>query len=228
MSPAVRRAAEVLKSGAIGRPLAASIYCPVTAFGSRMPSTQSWSLDPANGATLASVVGGHTLEMAISVLGGIDQLAALPTIMCKDVRLDDPAGSATRCTADHLLIHARLVSGWALSVEIAGSRFSGNTFQFKIVGTEGELDMGGNHPAGRQSSDLTLSGSVTFEQSVRKVAPGLEGSASNVAELYAGFAQDLAGGTHMTSDFDHAVRIHRLIDLVDRAGATGGRHTPRR
>ncbi|MFD1556639.1 Gfo/Idh/MocA family oxidoreductase [Paraburkholderia silviterrae] len=228
MSPAVRRAAEVVKSGAIGRPLAASIYCPISAFGPRVPSTQSWSLDPANGTTLVSVAGGHTLDMAISVLGSIDQLAALPTIMFKEVQLDNPAGTATRCTADHLLIHARLVSGCALNVELAGSRAPGSAFQFRIVGTEGELVMGGNHPVGLQASDLTLSGSVPFEQPARQGAPGLEGPAINVAELYASFAHDLTGGANMTPNFDHAVRIHRLIDLVDRAGATGGRQTPRR
>lgn len=93
--------------------------------------------------------------------------SALP--MPRSVRTP-PVGTPARSAADHLLIHARLLNGCALNVEIAGSHSPDSELQFRIVGTEGELVMGGNHWAGPHASDLTLSGFVPFEWPLRKAA----------------------------------------------------------
>ena len=223
MSPAVRRAAELVKGGAIGRPLTASIYCPSPGLGPTVHSSLSYFGDPNTGSTLASIVGGHTLDIAISILGGIDHLAVLSTIMFEDVRLIDPPGRTTRTSADHLLIQAGLVNGCALNVELAGNRPLGTVFQFRIVGTEGELVLRGDHPFGPQASDLKLEGTVPFEPPEAKVAPRLEGPPVNIAEMYARFGRDIQSGRKSTPDFAHASRMHRLIDSINLGGATGER-----
>ena len=223
MNPAVRRAADLVKAGAIGRPLTASIYSPCFALGPTVPTSFLYFGDPNNGATLVSIVGGHTLDIAISVLGGVEHLAVLSTIMFKDIQLIDPPGKATRTSADHLLIQARLLNGCALSVEVAGNRPPGNVYRFRIVGTEGELVLRGDAPIGPQAADLKLEGTVPFDPPVPKVAPHLKGPPINVAELYASFAHDIQSGRNSTPDFAHASRMHRLIDALNRAGATGER-----
>jgi predicted dehydrogenase len=223
MNPAVRRAAELVKAGAIGRPLTASIYAPLPVLGPTVPASLSFFGDPASGANLTSIMGGHTLDIAISVLGGVDHLAVLPTIMFKDIQLTDPPGKATRTLADHLLIQARLSSGCALHVELAGNRPPGSVYQFRIVGTEGELVLRGDHPIGPQASDLRLEGTVPFDPPETKVAPRLEGPPINIAEMYARFGRDIQTGRKSTPDFAHAARMHRLIDSINRGGATGER-----
>jgi predicted dehydrogenase len=223
MNPAVRRATELVKAGAIGRPLTASIYTPIPNLGPTVPSSLSYFGDPNSGATLTSIVGGHTLDIAISVLGGIEYLAVLPTIMFRHVHLVDPSGNLTRTEADHLLIQARLLNGCALNVEIAGNRPPGSLYQFRIVGTEGELVLRGDHPIGPQASDLKLEGTIPFDPPEPKVAPRLEGPPINIAEMYANFARDIQRGRKSTPDFAHAARMHRLIDSIHRGGVTGER-----
>jgi len=223
MSPAVRRAAELVQAGVIGRPLTASIYSPTPNLGPIVPASLSYFGDPNSGATLTSIVGGHTLDIAIRVLGGLDHLAVLPTIMFEHIQLIDPPGTATRTTADHLLIQARLLNGCALDVEIAGNRPPGSVYQFRIVGTEGELVLRGDHPFGPQTSDLKLEGTVPFDPPEPKVAPHLQGPPINIAEMYASFGRDIQTGGKYTPDFGHAARMHRLIDSLNRGGATGER-----
>ena len=225
MNPAVRRAAELVKAGAIGRPLTASIYCPSLALGPTVPSSLSYFGDPNTGSTLASIVGGHTLDIAISVLGGLEHLAVLSTTMFKDIDLIDPPGKATRTSADHLLIQARLLNGCALNVELAGNRPPGSAYHFRIVGTLGELLLRGDHPYGPQASDLTLEGTVSFDPPEPKVVPHLVGPSINVSEMYASLGRDIQSGRRSgsTPDFAHALQMHRLIDSLHRGGTSGER-----
>ena len=223
MNPAVRRAAALVKAGAIGRPLTATVYSPSFALGPIVPSWLSYFGDPNSGATLTSINAAHTFDIAIGILGGIDHLAVLPTIMFKDIQLIDPPGKVTRISPDHLLIQARLSNGCALNVEIAGNRPPGSVYQFRIVGTQGELVLRGYHPHGAQSSDLDLEATIPFDPPERKVAPRLEGTPINIAEMYARFARDIQTGQRSTPDFAHAARMHRLIDALDRGGVTGER-----
>jgi predicted dehydrogenase len=39
--------------------------------------------------------------------------------------------------------------------------------------------------------------------------------------MYARFGRELAGGARSLPDFDHAVRLHRLLDAIRMAAETG-------
>src|SRR2546428_4004480 len=54
----------------------------------------------------------------------------------------------------------------------------------------------------------------------------LHGPATNVAQAYARFARDYREGTHLCPTFDDAVTRHRMLDAIEKAAATGQRHTP--
>ncbi|MCG7609876.1 MULTISPECIES: hypothetical protein [Mycobacterium] len=51
---------------------------------------------------------------------------------------------------------------------------------------------------------------------------GLHIPARNVAALYTAFAHDLAEGTTLAPSFGDAVRLHRLVDRIDRSASTAG------
>lgn len=223
MSPAARRAAQLVRDGRIGRPLTASIYSPNGSYGPRFLSDYAYLMDPANGANLTAILGGHTMDLAISVLGGVRSIAAQTTIMFEDVELIDPPGRLRRETPDHLLVQARCENGCSVGIEVAGNRPEGSAFSFKIVGTEGELTLTGGHRHGYQSSDLTLEGTIRFDPPEPHATSGLEGSPINVAELYRAFGRDIRTGSHSVRDFDHAARLTRLVRAVGIAGETGER-----
>src|SRR6201997_1039851 len=118
VNPAARRAAELIAAGAIGRPLTARIYSSTAGFAPRLPATHAYLNKIESGANLISIMGGHTLDLAIMVLGGIDSINALTTLQHPTVTLTDTGEQIQRTAPDHLLVQARMISGCALSVEV--------------------------------------------------------------------------------------------------------------
>ena len=146
MNPAARRAAELIAAGAIGRPLTARIFSSTAGFAPRLPATYAYLNKIESGANLITILGGHTLDLAILVLGGIDSLDALTTLQHPTVTLTDTGEQIHRTAPDHLLVQARMSSGCALAVEVAGDRAPDTPFTFEVVGTDGGLLLAGGHP----------------------------------------------------------------------------------
>jgi predicted dehydrogenase len=103
LSPAARRARQLVRDGAIGRPLSARIVSTSPVGGPQMPSVYAYLNDPQNGANLSTILGGHTLDLAISVLGKITQIDALSAIHFPSVELIDTNERVERQTPDQLL-----------------------------------------------------------------------------------------------------------------------------
>ncbi len=226
MNPTARRAAELIAAGAIGRPLTARIFSTTAGFAPRLPAAYAYLNKIESGANLITILGGHTLDLAILVLGGIDSLDALTTLQHPTVTLTDTGEQIQRTAPDHLLVQARMISGCALAVEVAGDRPPDTPFTFEIVGTDGGLLLTGGHPNGFQAGRLTLR--LNGEpQSVDEPRDTLPAAAVNVAAMYCRLAQDISSGEHTTPDFDHAVRLTHLIDDVMQSANTGHRLTQR-
>ena len=62
LNPAVRRAAELLSSGKIGRPLNARIASATTGFGSEIHSSHDLFNKVVSGANLLTITAGYTLD----------------------------------------------------------------------------------------------------------------------------------------------------------------------
>jgi predicted dehydrogenase len=77
VNPAARRAAELIAAGAIGRPLTARVFSSTAGFAPRLPAAYTYLNKVESGANLITIMGGHTLDLAILVLGGIDSLDAV-------------------------------------------------------------------------------------------------------------------------------------------------------
>ena len=224
MNPAARRAAELIAAGAIGRPLTPRIFSSTAGFAPRLPATHAYLNKIESGANLITILGGHTLDLAILVLGGIDSLDALTTLQHPTVTLTDTGEQIQRTAPDHLLVQARMISGCALAVEVAGNRAPDTPFTFEVVGTDGGLLLAGGHPNGFQAGRLTVS--LNGErQRVDEPPDTLPAAAVNVAAMYCALARDISSGEHTTPDFDHAVRLTHLIDDVVQSANTGHRLT---
>src|ERR1700741_4392268 len=71
LNPAVRRAAQLVSSGKIGRPLNARVVSPTIGYGPELPSSYDYFNNASSGATLLPVLVGHTLDLVEAVLGPI-------------------------------------------------------------------------------------------------------------------------------------------------------------
>src|SRR5207237_2801154 len=71
LNPAVRRAAELVSSGSIGRPLNARIVSTNVGIGPEMPSSYDFYNKTSSGANTLTISGGHTLDLVEAILGAI-------------------------------------------------------------------------------------------------------------------------------------------------------------
>ena len=221
INPAVRRAHDLIMDGSIGVPLTAHVLSTTEGHGVALPSAYAYLCDPANGATMSTILTGHTLDLAIYLLGGIENLQAMTTTKFPEVQLTDVGGHVPRLTADSLAIQARFTNGCLFSAEIDGGRPADTPFVFQVIGTKGSLSLRGGHPYGFQAGEIALDATIKFKAPDLPAAPQLRGSLLNVGEQYARFALDLQRNQHTVPDFFHAVQLHQLIRSVGVAAETG-------
>ena len=224
-NPAARRAAELVSSGRIGRPLTATIVSPTLGFGPEMPVAHDLFNKSSSGANLLTINGGHTLDLVEAVLGPIVEVDARSEIRWPLVKLTETGQQSARETADYVGIVGKTRSGAAFTVRLeAGVPLDSVRFSFKVTGSHGWLSLTSNHPYGFQAGDLQLTSNIALNALDRvAVSGGFMGAAINVGQLYAQLARDLDAGTYKTPGFQHALHNARLIDAVRRAADLGAR-----
>jgi len=225
LNPAVRRAAQLISSGKIGRPLNARIVSTNVGFGPELPSSYDYFNKKSSGANLLTINAGHTLDMLEAVLGPIIEVDARTEILWPVVRLTDTGEESLRETADHVAVLGKTLSGAAFTADIHGGVAPQDTrSSFEIRGSEAWLSLTSDHPYGFQSGDLKLTSNIPFATPEEPaISGGFMGAAINVGEVYAHLVRDLHVGTYSTPDFGHALHNARLIDAVRRAAEQGER-----
>lgn len=209
-NPAAKRARDLIVSDAIGRLLSARIYSGTVAFGPQTAAVEAYLEEAENGATLVTIHAGHALDIAIAVLGGLADISALGTTQYPEIQIGDRHHA--RSLFDHFLVQARLASGAALSVEVAGGRPPDTPFRFEVTGETGTLVLEGGAPRGFQSGRLQLSVNGEPQSIAEGEAASMPDTAANVAGVYAALRDDILQGTSTAPDFDHAVRLAALIE----------------
>jgi len=224
-NPAVRRAAELLSSGKIGRRLNARIVSTTSGFGPEMPSIYDYFNKTSSGANLLTITAGHTLDVVEAVLGAIVEVDARTEILWPAVRLTDIGEESLREVADHVDVLGKTRSGAVFTADVnAGVAPEDVRFSFEIRGSEGWLSLTSDHPYGFQAGDLKLRSNVAFVPPEEPaVSGGLMSAAINVGEVYAHLVRDLHAGTYSTPGFEHALHNARLIEAVRRAAERGER-----
>ena len=226
-NPAVRRAAELVSSGRIGRPLNARIISSTVAFPPEMPAAQEYYIKLSSGANLLTIAGGHTLDVVEAVLGQIIEVDARTEIRWPSVTLRETGAQSVRETADYVGILGKTASGAAFTAEIeAGMPPDQVRFSFEVRGSDGWLSLTSSHPGGVQIGDIKLSSTVAFaEPDAPAISDKNMETAINVGEIYAQLARDLREGTYRTPGFLAALRNSRLVEAV-RHSAERGVRTP--
>ncbi|MBW8755728.1 MAG: Gfo/Idh/MocA family oxidoreductase [Sphingomonadales bacterium] len=214
---AVRHAAGLVRQGAIGRPLTLRVVSSTAGWGAIAPPHYAYLQDRRNGATLATIAGGHTLAMVEAVVGAYEEVSARNSILRSRVEIAGTGKVVERTCADHMLIHGGHASGCISNVEIAADENA--PLRFELRGTEGRLEIRGHHPGGYQCCDLTVVTSPASEPQPASKLIGLEGAAINVGQLHADFASDIRCGTRTVPDFEVAVGLTRLLDAIEVASA---------
>ena len=223
-NPAARKARALLDAAAIGRVLSANMLSTAMAFGPQVEAPMAFAEKVENGTTLVTIQGGHTIDLAIAVLGELGEATALATTQYPKVRIGENPAPEPRLTPDHILVQARMASGAPLTVEVAGGRPPEATpFRFEVIGERGSLVLEGGAPRGFQSGRLRLLLNGEEQAVAEDESAGMIDTAANVAGVYASLRDDINNGSSTALGFDHAVRLTRLIDDMLESSRTGQR-----
>ena len=220
-SPVVRRARQLIASGALGRVLSVSTYSATAGFGPDVPAPYVYLEDPANFANLVTIQGAHTVDLAVAVAGPLGEANALATAQYPEITADGER--RRRTTFDHLLVQASLAAGGTVAVEVAGGRSPQTPFHLKVVGEKATLRLDGGAARGFQSGRMTLSLDGRRQQVEEGELADMPDAAANVAGVFAALRDDIAGGTYTVAGFDHAVRLTRLMSDLLASSDTGTR-----
>jgi predicted dehydrogenase len=220
-SPAVCEAIRLVRTGAIGKPKIIRVFSPTAGWGHEVPPFYAYLQDKRNGATLETIAGGHTLATVEAIVGRYLEVDARKTTHIENVRIQGTGKTVQRTCADHMMILGSHDSGCVSSVEVIGGT-AGSHFVLELIGEHGWLKITGVHPGGYQLANLQLQTSVPT-QSTQSAAPDLKGPPANVAAAYAQLAFDIRHNEYTTPDFNAAVLLTRLLDIIDVASRSGQR-----
>jgi predicted dehydrogenase len=225
LNPGVRRAAQLISSGRIGRPLNARIVSTNIGFGPELPSSYDYFNKTSSGANLLTINVGHTLDLVEAILGPIIEVDARTEILWPAVKLTDTGEESLRETADHVSVLGKTQSGAVFTADIYGGVGAHDTrSSFEVRGSRAWVSLTSDHPYSFQAGDLKLHSNVGFAApDEAAVSGGFMGAAINVGEVYAHLVRDLRAGTYNTPGFEHALHNARLIEAVRRAGERGER-----
>lgn len=219
-TPATRRAAQLVRDGAVGEPLSLNVISPTAGWGRVMPEFYAYLQDRSNGATLLTIPGGHTMATIESIVGAYVEVTATGSALCPTVTISGSDRTIERTGFDHLVVIGRHASGCVSTLEVVGGTAT-TPFRFELRGTGGSLTLSGGHVGGFQAGALSVSTEPPSGPSPQAAAPGLSGPPVNVSEMYARLARDIADNQWSAPDFDAAVRLHVLLDAVDLSAAEG-------
>lgn len=224
-NPSLRRAAELITAGAIGRPLTARIVSTSAGFGPAFPAAYDYFNKAQAGANLSTITVAHTLDALEAVLGAITEVEARSAILFPDVKLIDTGETSSRETADQVTVLGLAGEGCTFVADVNGGiAQEDSTFLMEVRGTGGWLKLSGGFPFGFQAADLVLTSSAPFDPpEPAAVGANAPQTAINVGEVYSALGRDIREGTSTVADFGHAVRNSRLIAAVSEAARTGMR-----
>ena len=227
-APALRYLRDLIKDGYVGRVLSTSLIASGGNWGPSVRAGRDYQLHPEGGATMLTIPFAHTVDALAMVLGGFTELSATMATVRSRVR-DEVSGESVPMTApDQIAVTGELAGGAVASLHLRGGTSPATDFLWEINGTEGTLVVNAADPL-FWIAKLTLRGSRTgslerLSVPTRYELPQLAGRSAepsyNVAHAY---ARHLKGDL---PDFAHALRVHRVLDAVQRSADTGTRVHP--
>jgi len=230
-SPTIRQLRKMVDHGYVGQVLSASLYNVAPFWGKVIFST--YAADLRNGANLLTIPGGHCLDALTHILGDFASVSAEVATLIPEGNALDTGKTLRKNSPDHIAVSGRLKSGALVSASFLGAYPARPCFELRITGTEGVLNIVGNGLPG--SSLLRVSGAQGKGEELQPIAIAAgaeayfgidpESPAFTMAHAYQQAARALRGEESSLGDFDHGVKIHRLLDAILTAAKSGTRQT---
>ncbi|MNO12519.1 1,5-anhydro-D-fructose reductase [compost metagenome] len=232
-APAINYVKDLLAEGYVGKVLSANFKLSIDGLGGVADKASAYLFDRKIGGNLLTIVGGHNLDAFTYMLGEFTELSAVTAQQFPEVELVDIQKIIQKTTDDQILITGKMTNGAAVSVHIQGGVKHQTGLTLEIFGDKGTIVLSapasiqfGSHqlrgagPTDKELHELTIPDSYYWGPESLKNDSGF---VLNVAQAYSKFAQDIQEGTSLTPSFTDAVKLHQLLDAVEKAAQTGER-----
>ncbi|WP_159979124.1 MULTISPECIES: Gfo/Idh/MocA family protein [unclassified Novosphingobium] len=230
-APAFRYLRDLLAQDYVGKVQSVSLVASGMAWGAYVDQANAYSLDEKIGATMLTIPFGHTMAALDMVLGLPVEVSARIEYLRREATVVETGETLPLTAPDQVLVQGIYDGGAPLSVHFRGGMSRGTNLLLEINGTEGDIQVTGlcGHV---QMFPVALAGGRGDAQALEPLPvpdsylDGValeEGVARNVAYAYRSVARDIRGATGEFRSFEDALRIHRVIDAVERAARSGGR-----
>ncbi|WP_141501065.1 Gfo/Idh/MocA family protein [Paenibacillus luteus] len=232
-APAVQYVKDLLADGYVGKVLSANLKISIDGMGGVSDKSNAYLFDRKIGGNLLTIVGGHNLDAFTHMLGDFTELSALTAQQFPEVELVDIKKVIKKTTDDQIMITGKLTSGAAAIVHIQGGVKHQKGLTIEIFGDKGTIVL--SAPASIQFGSHQLRGAGPTDNELRELtipdayywAPlslkNDSGFVLNMAQAYRKFAQDIQEGTSLAPNFEDAVKLHQLLDAVEKSAQTGER-----
>lgn len=232
-APAVQYVKDLLAEGYVGKVLSANLKISIDGMGGVGDKSSAYLYDRKVGGNLLTIVGGHNLDAFTYMLGDFTELSATTAQQFPEVELVDIQKVIEKTTDDQIMITGKLTNGAAASVHIQGGVKHQTGLTLEIFGDNGTIVL--SAPASIQFGSHQLRGAGSTDNELRELtipdayysAPHSlyndSGYVLNMAQAYSKFAKDIQEGTTLAPTFADAVKLHQLLDAVEKSAQTGER-----
>ena len=228
--PVLLRLKELVTEGYLGQVLS----CTMTTFVDgtiHLQSRTMWEADKKNGAHALSIGCGHTLDALAFCIADFDQISSQVTTELKERWVGDKNSNVEVTAPDHILINGKLINGAAVSATVAYVPWFGSGWKMEVYGSAGALVASSDsYP---QISRPRLKGAKKTDDSLQDIPIPKDltwipqevpqGPPFNVAQMFRRFAKGINTGQPVQPDFEHAVKLHRLLETVESSSESGQR-----
>jgi predicted dehydrogenase len=225
LAPHNRYLRDLLADGYVGKLRSVRMHVSMNYFQALRSQALRWTAPAENFSSVIAIYAGHFLDMLFQAVGRPTEVSALLVNQFPKVTIAGTGEVIPTTNPDQLLLSARLAGSAVLSVHIEGGKRNGSGVQIDITGDQGDIRITNISAFGDVGDDYVIEGAhgdnlplapLEIPASYDWLPPsGLPSAVLELANLYAAFARDPIAGTHDAPDFDDAVWLHRLFDLME-------------
>jgi predicted dehydrogenase len=224
--PTIRYARDLVAQGYVGEVLTANLSVMGQAVLER-GAGRIWQGVRANGANPLTIQGGHAIDALRFILGELVEVSARMATRITEWHDEDSGDAIPVDAPDNITVAGRVESGAEIAIQIASVPLQSTGTRLEIYGREGALFLTARSP---NIGPNQLHGASGGGELAELVAPDEylvvpegtpPGSPRNVAYEYTRMADALATGDAFDPDFALAVKLHRLLEAIERSSETG-------
>jgi predicted dehydrogenase len=231
-SPAYLYMSELIQQGYVGQVLAVNMTLMASGVLTRT-ADRTWQRDVTLGANTLTITFAHVFDAMCMVVGELTEVSAIVSTQVPQWFETDTKKYVDVTSPDNIVVQGRLENGAIVNAYCGVHPYHGSGHRFEIYGKEGTLSMIGGGEGGQELRRKIMGGHKDDKALEELPVPERftwvpqamrnDGPAYGVGQMWVRFAEAIRTGSNIEPDFDHAVRLHRMLDAIARASQTGQR-----